>query len=374
MNEPLVSVCLPNLNTLPFLPERFDTIFNQSFQNWELLVYDGYSDDGAWDYIRELAERDLRMRAWQGPREGTLGSWNPCIQRARGEYVYIATSDDAMAPNCLEKLLAALEAHPECDLAHCPLIVVDQNGEPAAEPTWPQCSAFEHGIGELARKPHVRRAPYDGLLHLTGRTVYTSITQLLIRRSLFSRIGYFSSRWGSFGDFNWEMKAGLVANTVHVPDTWATWRVHPRQATCMTEFFTAEHARKIEEMIQDAVRACEAYLPQAFVAGLRSLWLDKAKDMRTYYGGLRQRRNSSLSRRLYQLAQFFGTANVRRELFRRLHAGQNGAISRRSKCDSGWNLLDSVRLSSLLPGKARIRIMGSTPAMPQPLKITIDKH
>src|ERR1700745_1166859 len=117
--NPLVSVCVPNLNTLPFLSERFETIFGQSFQDWELLVYDGYSTDGAWEYINELASREPRMRIWQGPREGTPGSWTPCVREARGKYVYIATSDDNMALDGLEKLVDALEANPECALAHC---------------------------------------------------------------------------------------------------------------------------------------------------------------------------------------------------------------------------------------------------------------
>ena len=72
--SPTVSICVPNLNTRPFLRERFHTILDQTFQDWELLVYDSYSDDGAWEYICEIAAREPRMRAWQGPREGTPGS------------------------------------------------------------------------------------------------------------------------------------------------------------------------------------------------------------------------------------------------------------------------------------------------------------
>ena len=55
---PKVSICVPNLNTRPYLPERFETIFNQTFQDWELIVCDSYSDDGSWEYIQELAARE----------------------------------------------------------------------------------------------------------------------------------------------------------------------------------------------------------------------------------------------------------------------------------------------------------------------------
>ena len=46
---PRVSICVPNLNTRPFLPERFETIFTQTFPGLGAPAYDSYSDDGAWE-------------------------------------------------------------------------------------------------------------------------------------------------------------------------------------------------------------------------------------------------------------------------------------------------------------------------------------
>jgi len=316
---PRVSICLPNLNMLPFLRQRFDTIFSQTFQDWELFVYDSHSDDGAWEFIKNLARREPRMRISQGPREGVYPAWNQCIQHTDAELIYIATSDDTMAPDCLEKLVTALERNEHCDLAQCPLIDIDETGARLTHPNWPQCTVFSaNGMSEMLERAHVRRAPYDGLLHLTGRHVYLSITQLLIRRSLFSRIGGFPSKWGSVSDFNWEMKAGLIANTVYVPDTWASWRVHPKQASAAVNVFSAERDQKVEEMIEQATLSCEAHLPPSIVAGLKSHWLALSREMRKYYASLRQRRSVG-RRRLYQLAELFrGTHAARSELLGQL--------------------------------------------------------
>jgi glycosyltransferase involved in cell wall biosynthesis len=282
--NPRVSICVPNLNTRPFLDERFRTILEQSFGDWELLVYDSHSDDGSWEFISPLARREPRMRAWQGPREGTPGSWTPCVRAARGDYVYIATSDDTMAPDCLEKLVAALDAHPECDLAHCTLRAIDARGEPAhdASDWWWRRSIFATSSGPLLHRRHVRRAPFDGLLHLGGENVYTSITQLLIRRSLFSRVGLFDSSWGSVGDFAWGMRAGLVASTVHVPDTWGGWRVHSAQATAGAGLGSSEHAQRIEQMIADSIEASAARLSRALGHRLQSEWARRTKEARTF--------------------------------------------------------------------------------------------
>jgi glycosyltransferase involved in cell wall biosynthesis len=303
-STPRVSVCVPNLNTRPFLPERFRTILDQSFQDWELLVYDSCSNDGAWEYIRDMEAREPRMHAWQGPREGTPGSWTPCVRQARGEFVYIATSDDTMPPDCLETLVAALDEHPDCDLAHCPLRPIDENGRTvsALEEWWSQGSAFSQSSGSLVSRVHVRLAPFDGLLHLLGGSVYVSITQLMIRRSLFDRIGFFQSKWGSIGDFNWSMRAGLVANTVHVPDTWGGWRVHSSQATAAIEMESPAHARKIDAMIDDAVDGCWMWLAPALRRQLTAQYLAKARDLRAFTVETARRRHLPVARRAGRLA------------------------------------------------------------------------
>ena len=312
---PLVSICVPNLNARPFLQERFQTILGQTFQDWELFVYDSHSDDGSWELIQDFAKNDTRIRTLQGPREGPYPAWNECLRHTRGEYVYVATSDDSMAPEFLERMVAALEPNPDCDLAHCPVLIVDDRGEAVKDLPWPDVTAFADGIGNLVSVSHIRRAPYDGLVQLTGRHVVLSITQLLIRRSLFSRTGTFTNRWGSVSDFHWEMKAGLLANTVFVPDTWATWRYHPAQLTARVDSRSADYSRKIEEMIQDAVRSCEPHLPAAVLRGLRSGMLERAKELRTYYSILRDHRDRPFAKRFFQASQMVaGPKPVRSEI------------------------------------------------------------
>lgn len=318
MNTPLVSVCLPNLNTRPFLEERVQTILDQTYANWELVVSDNHSDDGAWEYFQSLARTEPRVSIAQAPKEGLYPNWNNCLRRARGEYVYIATSDDTMATDCLEKLVRAMEAHPDCDLGHCGLRIIDTQGRELADPTWPECTVFAHGLGDIAGKLHIRRAPYDGLIHLTGLHVVLSITQILIRKSLFARTGEFGSRWGSVSDFNWEMKAGLVANTVHVPDTWASWRVHSTQATASVDIYDPARDRKFDQMVDDAVAHCLPMLPTRVAEGLTTRWVPHSLKMRGYYAGLRHRRQVG-ARRRFQLEQaVFGSPAVRSEILGRM--------------------------------------------------------
>lgn len=226
-----VSICLPCLNSRRFLCERLESILSQTFQNWELVVVDSYSDDGSWELLQECARHDQRVKLFQAPREGIYAGINACIQKSQGEFVYIATSDDTMEPRCLEIMVSALEARPECDLATCNLILTDEQGSPL--PVNQQWRQFDVGryFGDLLDRSHVRMAPHDGLLHYAVFTVYTSLTQLLVRRDVFRRVGLFDTSFGSYGDFEWEMRTSLCSNAVHIPVALATWRQHRVQAT-----------------------------------------------------------------------------------------------------------------------------------------------
>jgi Glycosyl transferase family 2 len=286
VNRPLVSICLPNRNSRPYLPERIDTILGQTYPEWELIVSDNFSEDGAWELFQSVAARDQRVSVAQA-RLGMYEGWNDCIRQARGEYVYIATSDDTMAPDCLERLVAALERHPECDIAHCGLRVIDSSSR-EFDHGWSRLSLFALSSGPLIDVPHVRMAPFDALLLLSGRTVYWSITQLLIRRRLFEKIGLFESKWGSIGDVNWQMRACLVANTVHVTDTWAGWRVHSAQATGTINYYSPDHERKTQEMIEHAIRSTQPLMSKRTFTRLSNRWSCEARSLRQVMRGIEQ--------------------------------------------------------------------------------------
>jgi len=261
---PLISICMPTLNSERYLQQRLESIGDQRGTDWELVVVDSASDDQTLPMIEAFSRAHPgRVTVHQAPRDGIYTNINRAIRLARGRYVYIATSDDTMAGDCLEKMAAALEAHPDCALAHCPLRRLEADGRPESPDWWTQHSLFARSSGPMLHQTHRRRAPLDGLLHLIGGSVYVSLTQLLIRRDLFERIGCFESRWGSIGDLNWDMRAALATDTLHVADTWASWRLHPDQATAATGIGEDQHTGRIESMIEHALADRRDDLPEA---------------------------------------------------------------------------------------------------------------
>lgn len=247
-----VSICLPTLNSIRFLPERLESIRNQTFTDWELIAVDSHSDDGTLEMLERFSAEDNRLRIFRAPRDGIYPNFNRGIEQATGRFIYIATSDDTMAPDCLEKLVGALVENPDCDLAHCPMRVFDEDGAPGPD-WWTGNSLFARSSGDFLNRRHKRIAPLDGVLCLLGDNIYSSVTQLLVRRSLFGKIGFYQADWGSVGDFHWNLRAGLVASAVHVPGTWGGWRMHASQATAGVRLGSSDHRKSIDAMINDVL-------------------------------------------------------------------------------------------------------------------------
>lgn len=135
-------------------------------------------------------------------------------------------------------------------------------------------------LGDFLNRKHKRLAPYDGLLCMLGDNIYSSVTQLLIRRSLFEKIGFYQSDWGSVGDFHWNLRAGLVASTVHVPDTWGGWRMHGDQATAGVRLGSSSHRNNIDAMIAN-VTANPDFFPGDKARAFRKLER-RARDLRDF--------------------------------------------------------------------------------------------
>ena len=232
---PKVSIILPNLNQAQFLPERINTIINQSFKDWECIIIDGHSTDGSLDIFNNLIEKDKRFTLNKREPKGVYDAWNFGISLAQGEFIYIATADDTMTTNFLDKMLCALKENPDCHIAECNLKLIDENSVELPEnKQWVNFESAQF-LKEYIFKPHKRIAPYDGLLY-TGDigTIYTSITGLLVKTEVYRKHGLFLTNVGNIADFEWGARMGLCYNIIHIPSFLATWRIHDTQLTRRT--------------------------------------------------------------------------------------------------------------------------------------------
>jgi glycosyltransferase involved in cell wall biosynthesis/Tfp pilus assembly protein PilF len=199
--QPLVSVIVSAYAAEKYMRACLENLVAQTiFDKLEVIVIDSGSPQNERDIVEEFQKRHSNIRYHRTVRETLYAAWNRAISLARGKYITNANCDDAHRPDALEKLAAALEAHPEADLAYGDYYTSSVANDSFAHPN-------------ILR--HVVHPPYHPatvmLYCVTG-------CHPMWRKTIFDRVGLFDPTYTAPGD--WELlcravQAGLRA--VHVP-------------------------------------------------------------------------------------------------------------------------------------------------------------
>jgi len=133
---PLVSVIVPNYNHARYLPERIDSILSQTYRNFELILLDDHSSDESVEVLNGFRD-DPHVSSIivnDANSGSTFVQWDRGIKEAKGDIIWIAESDDSCKPMLLESLVKAYMSVPDCAVAYCASLWVDENGEPIPTP------------------------------------------------------------------------------------------------------------------------------------------------------------------------------------------------------------------------------------------------
>ncbi|GAB6124198.1 glycosyltransferase family 2 protein [Dysgonomonas termitidis] len=108
----MVSIILPNYNHAPFLKQRIDSILNQTFQDFELIILDDCSTDNSRDIIEVYRKNPhISHIIYNETNSGSpFKQWRKGIDLAKGEYIWIAESDDWCESTLVETLIPPLDA------------------------------------------------------------------------------------------------------------------------------------------------------------------------------------------------------------------------------------------------------------------------
>lgn len=128
---PLISVIVPNYHHSKFLNLRLETIFEQSYQNFELIILDDCSPDESREILSKYSDHPKVSHCiFNEENSGnTFAQWNKGIKLAKGDYIWIAESDDYSDRKFLEKLIEVHLANREIALAFCQSHRVNSGGE-----------------------------------------------------------------------------------------------------------------------------------------------------------------------------------------------------------------------------------------------------
>lgn len=106
MNNPKISIIIPAYNSAATIESCIQSIIDQTFTDWELIVADNGSTDGNIGIVKELMGKDSRISLISIPQKGVSNARNGALDIARGEYVCFVDSDDKIDMEYLQALYA----------------------------------------------------------------------------------------------------------------------------------------------------------------------------------------------------------------------------------------------------------------------------
>lgn len=129
MKTPEVSIGLPVYNGARYLGAALDSILEQSFGDFEIVICDNASTDATAAIARGYARDDPRVRVFRNETNlGAVPNYNRTFALARGRFFKWAAHDDTIEPAYLERTVAALRGDPELVLSHSGIRAIDERG------------------------------------------------------------------------------------------------------------------------------------------------------------------------------------------------------------------------------------------------------
>lgn len=152
MPKPRISIVMPTLNTARFIRSAVESITQQTFDEWELIVMDGGSTDGTLDILEEFAHPNIRI--FSEPDEGPFHAAAKGFERACGDYFMILCGSDGFVDyDLLRVYVDALDSDPEVSLVWgVPALCTEDGKVGGPHPAYSQFLRRRSAVSPLLRK------------------------------------------------------------------------------------------------------------------------------------------------------------------------------------------------------------------------------
>jgi glycosyltransferase involved in cell wall biosynthesis len=255
------SICaiIPSYNRAAMLRECIDSVLAQTRPPDQIVVVNDGSTDDTEQVVRSYGDRITLITKANGGKSSAL---NLALAQCSADYIWICDDDDLAAPNGLECLVTALDAHPEAGFAFGDLRTFrDENGQRSYE----------------APGYRFRREETD-LKVLFFEQMIACQFAMLVRRSLYDKTGPFREDLIRSQDYDMAIRLIQQADAVRVPDVIFFQRVHAGMRGSAADSFEAEKSvRKWLAYDQKFfMEILERYPLSAFTPSFARSWVDRA--------------------------------------------------------------------------------------------------
>lgn len=126
----LISILMPVYNVEKFVTEAIESILNQTYENFELIIIDDCSTDRTANIVKDYSMKDSRVIYLQNEQNlKIVKSLNRGLKICKGEYICRMDGDDISELDRLEKKVEFLENNPSIDLVGCSVLAINEEGK-----------------------------------------------------------------------------------------------------------------------------------------------------------------------------------------------------------------------------------------------------
>ena len=227
MTSPRISIVLPTYNGSDFLSQALDSILNQTYADFELIIVDDASTDETPRIIADYAKRDKRIRVIRNPENQHIAaSLNIGFKTAKGQYLTWTSDDNLYRPTALAVMVDYLDNHPETGLVYT---------------DWTRYNVIDRAEQTM----HLDMAPAD---ILNGCIVGPCF---MYRKDIAQTVGPYDSTYPLVQDYDYWLRFYLKTSFASIPQDLYIYRLHPK---CLTE-------RKRQQLWRETDLILQKYIP-----------------------------------------------------------------------------------------------------------------
>ena len=239
-DNPTVSVIIPTYNRARMVGRAIQSVLNQIYQDFELIVADDASTDNTEEVVKSFKDERLRYIRHEKNSGTSVAPRNTGIKAARGEYIALLDSDDEWLPEKLEKQIDKFNSvSPDIGLIYTGYIgVTEQTGK-----TFVEIMPCERG---------------DVFSLMVERNLLGSLT-VLIRKECFQKAGVFDRELLALQDWDMWIRIAKYYKFDFVPEVLAKYYIHGQQNQASLERViqgTDRITRKYHDYLSKAVVSC----------------------------------------------------------------------------------------------------------------------
>lgn len=223
---PLISVIIPNYNHSKYLEQRLESVFNQTYTNFEVILLDDCSTDASREILsRFIKNAKVTHCVFNTKNTGnTFKQWAKGIALAKGDFIWIAESDDFAAPTFIERMIQPLIEDEEVVLSYCQSNRVNELG--VITGNWK--SHTDNLSIDFFQNDFVINGNQFIENYLIYKNVIPNASALLIRKSTIEALGGFEipNELRYCGDWLLYFKLALHHKVGFVADSLNNFRYH----------------------------------------------------------------------------------------------------------------------------------------------------